>query len=71
MKLTAILHKEGDMYVAWCPELDIASQGLTLEEAKSNLQEALSLFVAYASKEEIRSRLSEDLHITPIEVAIA
>ena len=44
MKLTAVLHKEGDMYVALCPELDIASQGYTIEEAKNNLKEAISLF---------------------------
>jgi predicted RNase H-like HicB family nuclease len=71
MKLTAILHKEEDMYVALCPELDIASQGRTIEEAKNNLKEAVSLFFECASKEEIKERLHEDLHITPIEVAIA
>ena len=71
MKLTAILHKEDDMYVALCPELDIASQGQTIEEAKENLKEAVSLFFEYASKEEIEERLAEDLYISPIEVAIA
>ena len=70
MKLTAILRREGDMYVALCPELDIASQGYTVEEAKNNLKEAVSLFFECASKEEIKSRLCEDLYITPIEVAI-
>ena len=70
-KLTAVLHKEGDMYVALCPELDIASQGYTIEEAKNNLKEAISLFFECASKEEIEDRLCEDLYITPIEVSIA
>ena len=54
-----------------CPELDIASQGYTIEEAKENLKEAVSLFFECASKEEIKERLSEDLYITPIEVSIA
>ena len=70
-RFTAILHKEEDMYVALCPELDIASQGYTIEEAKENLKEAVSLFFECASKEEIEERLSEDLYITPIEVSIA
>ena len=70
-RFTAILHKEEDMYVALCPELDIASQGYTIEEAKENLKEAVSLFFECASKEEIKERLSEDLYITPIEVSIA
>jgi len=52
LKLTAVLHKEGDMYVALCPELDIASQGYTIEEAKNNLKEAISLFFECASKKE-------------------
>ena len=45
MKLSAILHKEGDWYVSLCPQLDIASQGKTVEEAVSNLQEAVELYL--------------------------
>ena len=45
MKFSAILHKEGDWYVSLCPELDIASQGKTVEEAVSNLQEAVELYL--------------------------
>ena len=45
MKFSAILHKEGDWYVSLCPELDIASQGKTVEEAVSNLQEAVELYI--------------------------
>ncbi len=44
-KLSGILHKEGDWYVSWCPELDIASQGKTVEEALLNLQEAVELYL--------------------------
>ncbi|KUL00481.1 MAG: Uncharacterized protein family UPF0150, partial [Methanomicrobiales archaeon 53_19] len=40
-QLTAIIEKEGDGYVSFCPEYDIASQGGTVEEAKNNLHEAL------------------------------
>ena len=42
--LTAIIEREGDGYVSLCPEVDIASQGATVEEARDNLREALELF---------------------------
>ena len=58
---TAIIEKEGNMYVSLCPELDIASQGRTVEEAKKNLEEAISLFFEHASEEEIKERLKEEL----------
>ena len=60
MKLTAVINKEEDMYVALCPELDIASQGYTPEEAKENLKEAINLFLEYASFQEIKDRLPSD-----------
>jgi predicted RNase H-like HicB family nuclease len=41
----AIVHKEGDMYVAQCPEVGTASQGYTLEEAVANLREATELYL--------------------------
>ena len=69
--LTAILNKEDDMYVALCPELDIASQGRTVEEAKRNLSEAVELFFETAPPEEIDERLKTEIFISPIEVAIA
>ncbi|HHD81301.1 MAG TPA: type II toxin-antitoxin system HicB family antitoxin [Campylobacterales bacterium] len=69
--LTGILRKEEDMYVALCPELDIASQGITIEEAKENLEEAIKLFFEVASQEEIDGRLKQEIYITPIEVAVA
>ncbi|MES0491487.1 MAG: type II toxin-antitoxin system HicB family antitoxin [Leptospirales bacterium] len=49
---TAILHKEDNVYVAHCPEIDIASQGETIEVAKENLKEAIELFLEHAPKEE-------------------
>lgn len=45
MKFSAILQKEGDWYVSLCPELDIASQGRTVEEAVDNLKEAVELYL--------------------------
>ncbi|TMI67930.1 MAG: type II toxin-antitoxin system HicB family antitoxin [Bacteroidetes bacterium] len=68
---TAIIEKENDGFVALCPELDVASQGNTVEEAKSNLQEAIELFFEHASKEEITSRLKTDVFITNMQIAVA
>jgi len=54
---TGILEKEGDLYVALRPELDVASQGATVEEATANLREAVEPFVESASPEEIKRRV--------------
>jgi predicted RNase H-like HicB family nuclease len=43
--LTAVIHKEGNLYVAQCPEVGTASQGKTFEEAVSNLKEATELYL--------------------------
>lgn len=43
--LTAVLHKEDDLYVAECPEVGTVSQGYTVEEAIDNLTEATELFL--------------------------
>jgi predicted RNase H-like HicB family nuclease len=69
-QFTAIIEREDDGYVALCPELDIASQGDTIEEARTNLQEALELFLETASPEEIRERLREEVYVTRVEVAL-
>ena len=55
-KLTAIIEREDDGFVALCPEIDVASQGSTVDEARKNLQEALELFFETASPEEIKDR---------------
>ena len=70
MKLTAIIEREGDGYVSLCPELDIASQGDSVEKAKDNLQEALELFFETASPEELKQRLRGDVFVTQVEVAV-
>jgi predicted RNase H-like HicB family nuclease len=69
-KLTAIIEREGDGYVSLCPELDVASQGSTVEEARGNLKEALELFFETASTEEIRRRFHGEVFVTQVEVAI-
>jgi predicted RNase H-like HicB family nuclease len=69
-QLTAIIEREGNGYVSLCPELDIASQGNTIEEARINLREALELFFETASPMEIQTRLHEEVYITQVEVAV-
>lgn len=59
------------MYVALCTELDIASQGSTIEEARDNLIEAVELFFESASPQEIESRLHGEVYVTPFEVRVA
>jgi len=69
MKLTAIIEREGDGYVSLCPELDIASQGESVEQARDNLREALELFLETASPMEIKQRLHDEIFVTQLEVA--
>jgi len=69
-QLTAIIERENDGYVSFCPELDIASQGETIEEARRNLKEALELFFETASPAEIGSRLHDEVYVTRVEVAV-
>ena len=68
-RLTAIVEREGDGYVALCPEVDVASQGATVTEARDNLAEALTLFFEAAPKEEIDRRLCGEIYVTQVEVA--
>lgn len=69
-QLTAFIEREGDGYVSLCPELDIASQGDSIEEARANLKEALELFFETASPEEIQSRMHDEVYVTRLEIAI-
>jgi predicted RNase H-like HicB family nuclease len=69
-QLTAVIEREGNGYVSLCPELDIASQGDTIEQARDNLKEALELFFETASPEEIKQRLHGEIYLTQVEVAI-
>ena len=66
---TAIIEREGDGYVALCPELDVASQGNSVEEATANLKEAVELFLECADPSEIKRRLHTEIFITRFEAA--
>ncbi len=69
-QLTAIIEREGEGYVALCPELDIASQGDTVTLARDNLAEALALFFECAPAEEVERRLHSEVYVTRVEVAV-
>ncbi|MBM4059689.1 MAG: type II toxin-antitoxin system HicB family antitoxin [Planctomycetes bacterium] len=70
-QFTAVIEREDDMFVALCPELDVASQGVTVEEARRNLVEAIELFFESASPEEVRQRLHDEVFVTRVEVRVA
>ena len=70
-RLTAVIEREGDAYVALCPELDIASQGDTVEDSQRNLIEALEPFFETASSTEIAERMRSEVYVTSVEVAVA
>ena len=69
-QFTAIVEREDDWYIALCPELDIASQGKTIEEARDNLVEAVELFFESASPSEIEDRTYTEVFITRLEVSV-
>jgi predicted RNase H-like HicB family nuclease len=69
--LTALIEREGDGYVALCLELDVASQGDTVEEARRNLKEAVELFVEGASPTEVDEQRHGEVYVTRLEVALA
>jgi predicted RNase H-like HicB family nuclease len=68
-QLTAIIEREGNGYIALCPELDVSSQGNTVEAARENLKEAVELFLETADASEIQSRLHSEIFVTRFEVA--
>ncbi|MGH2354286.1 MAG: type II toxin-antitoxin system HicB family antitoxin [Chloroflexota bacterium] len=69
-QFTALIEREDDGYVSLCPELDIASQGDTIEEARQNLLEAVELFLETASPAEIQERWHPEVYVTHLEVAV-
>ena len=69
-QLTAIIEREGDGYVALCPEVDVASQGDTVAEARANLTEALTLFFETASAEELDRHVAGEIYVTQVEIAV-
>jgi len=69
-RMTAIIEREDEGFVSLCPELDIASQGSTIEEARANLIEALTLFFETASPSEVARRLHGEIFVTQVEVPV-
>lgn len=67
-RFTAVIYRESDGYVALCPELDVASQGHTVEEASVNLREAVELFIESADPSEIKDRTKGEMYVTALEV---
>lgn len=70
VQLTAVIEREDDWFVATCPELDIVSQGQTIEAARSNLLEAVEGFFEAASPSEIRRRLKKETYVMPLMPAL-
>lgn len=69
-RLTAIIEREDGGFVSLCPELDIASQGSSIEEARANLIEALTLFFEVADETEIARRMHSEVFVTQVEVPV-
>jgi len=66
LQLTAVIERGDDWYVATCPEVDVVSQGKTIEDARSNLLEAVEAFFEVASSSEIRRRMKKETYIMPL-----
>lgn len=70
-KLTVVIEKEGEWYVATCPELNVASQGRTFDEAEAMIREAVELLLEEADKAEIKRRLNRGVKVKELELAHA
>jgi len=69
-KFTVVIQREEEMYVALCPELDIASQGESVQEARNNVREAIELFLEDADPKEIEQRMHDEQYVSSIEIAV-
>lgn len=67
-RFTALIYREDEGYVALCPELDVASQGDSVEEASASLREAVELFIESADPSEIEGRMRAEMYVTALEV---
>lgn len=68
--MTALIEREGDGYVALCPEYDVASQGDSVAEARANLIEAVELFLESASSAEIAERYHPEIYVTSLDIKL-
>jgi predicted RNase H-like HicB family nuclease len=69
-RLTAIVERDDDGFVALCPDLDIASEGASIEEARADLIEAITLFFETASPSEVARRSHNEVFVTQVEVPV-
>ena len=69
-KLNAVITKEENWYVAHCIELEVVSQGKTVEEAEKNLKEAVELYIESFDSEDIPES-KEKMVLYPFEVAVS
>lgn len=67
-RYTALITREGDWYIARCVELNVTTQGRTLDEARANLREAVELYIE--SFEEEMPESAEEVLLYPLEVAV-
>ena len=65
MRLTAAINSDGDCFIAQCLEVDVASQGRSIEESHENLVEALTLYF-----EDDDVEVGDSPMIVPIDVAL-
>ena len=65
IKPPAEVHRERDAWVASCPQLHVASQGSTPEEAMAMLQEAMALFIEGCCEDGILDRVLEESGLKP------
>jgi len=69
--LTSTIWREDGGYVSLCPELDIASQGGSVEEAAFNLKEAVEAFFMCADENEVARRLTGEVYVSHFEASYA
>lgn len=65
-QLTAVIEGDDDWFVATCPEVDVVSQGKSIEDARANLLEAVELFLEVASPSELKKRLKTETYVMPL-----
>ena len=70
MSFTAIIEREGASFAALCPELDVASQGDSVEEARANLGEAIAHLLESGDPAEVEARLHREVIVTRLEVGV-
>ncbi len=68
-RFTAMIYREGGGYVALCPELDVATQGHSIEDASANLREAVELFLEFADPLEVTKKMHTEVFVTALEVS--